>query len=321
QKCLVLERDKIVAEYLGIAHPETVWLIRRLSEKNMNREATSSINKREVEIISNKKEKSKKTYNEKIDCLDLVKNIQETSDKKKHKEELLLTECRVSDYVAGLAKYNNLTESIIKNVKQATALDKIEIDQNKEAKGISTNQCSSKESNKEDINRAETGKHKGSGIGVLVHKDLKRHIEKIERINSYILAVYFYLKGVKLLILMVYIPPSCADMIKNRRASERIPNSSDRNFNHIVNLALNKQLTAKIFKRLKLHTWLKLQNYTDTFRYLNRKSTKFMWSNKNAATRIDQIWISSNLKDKVTKVEIEEMETVKEVTTTWFLCN
>ncbi|CAG8853023.1 16685_t:CDS:1, partial [Gigaspora margarita] len=33
QKCLVLERDKIVAEYLGIEYPEIVWLIRRLSEK------------------------------------------------------------------------------------------------------------------------------------------------------------------------------------------------------------------------------------------------------------------------------------------------
>ncbi|CAG8844986.1 14250_t:CDS:1, partial [Gigaspora margarita] len=60
QKCLVLKRDKIVAEYLGIAQPETVWLIRRLLEKvewlklkidkNVNEEASSSINKREEEI-------------------------------------------------------------------------------------------------------------------------------------------------------------------------------------------------------------------------------------------------------------------------------
>ncbi|CAG8821234.1 34901_t:CDS:2, partial [Gigaspora margarita] len=40
------------------------------------------------------------------------------------------------------------------------------------------------------------------------------------------------------------------------------------------------------------------------------ESTKFIWSNKNIVTRIDQIWVSSILKNKVTKAEIEEMETV-----------
>ncbi|CAG8857317.1 23703_t:CDS:2, partial [Gigaspora margarita] len=53
---------------------------------------------------------------------------------------------------AGLAKHNNLTESIIRNVKQAMVLDKIEVDQNKEMEVILTNQSTNRESNVEDIN-------------------------------------------------------------------------------------------------------------------------------------------------------------------------
>ncbi|CAG8848177.1 852_t:CDS:2, partial [Gigaspora margarita] len=69
------------------------------------------------------------------------KNIQEISDEKEHKEVLLITECGISDYstkevqkqltenkVAGLAKHNNLIETIV--------LDKMEVDQDKEGKGF-----------------------------------------------------------------------------------------------------------------------------------------------------------------------------------------
>ncbi|CAG8841642.1 19539_t:CDS:2, partial [Gigaspora margarita] len=129
-----------------------------------NREASSSINEREEEIRSDKKEKSKENYNKKIDCLDLVENIQETSDEKEYKKVLLLTECRISNYstkkvhkqltenkVAELAKHNDLTESILRNIKQATVLNKIEVDQDKEVEGI-LNQSPNREFNVEDIN-------------------------------------------------------------------------------------------------------------------------------------------------------------------------
>ncbi|CAG8843028.1 11053_t:CDS:2, partial [Gigaspora margarita] len=93
-----------------------------------------------------RKDKSREYYKKKIDCLDIMEGTQEILEKKEYKEVLLLTECRVSDYgtkevqkqytenkVAGLAKYNNLTESIIMNIKLFIVHNKMDIDQNKEA--------------------------------------------------------------------------------------------------------------------------------------------------------------------------------------------
>ncbi|CAG8830594.1 29928_t:CDS:2, partial [Gigaspora margarita] len=77
QKCLVLERDKIVVEYLDIAYLETVWLIRRFSEK--------------VEWL---KLKIGKHVNREAS----IENIQETPDEKECKEVLLLTEYGVFNY-------------------------------------------------------------------------------------------------------------------------------------------------------------------------------------------------------------------------------
>ncbi|CAG8844006.1 613_t:CDS:2, partial [Gigaspora margarita] len=73
---------------------------------------------------------------------------------------------------------------------------------------------------------------------------------------------------------------------------------------------VDKQPSTKICKKLRLYTWLRLQNFIDIYRYWNYESKKFTWSNGYIATRIDQIWISENLKDRIEKVEIEEIETI-----------
>ena len=131
---------------------------------------------------------------------------------------------------------------------------------------------------------AESEKHKGLGVGILVDKDLERHIGRVKKMNSNILAVYFYLKGLKLLVIIVYIPPNSENMaheaseliqkkIKERQREFRIVLME--NFNHIVNPAIDKQPSTKICKKLRLHTWLRSQNFIDTYRYWNQKSRKF----------------------------------------------
>ncbi|CAG8752744.1 33153_t:CDS:2 [Gigaspora margarita] len=194
----------------SIAHPETVWLIRRLSEKvewlklkigkNVSEEASSSINEREEEIRGNKKEKSKKNYNEKIDCLDLVENIQEIPDKKKCKEILLLTECGISNYgtkevqkqltenkVAGLAKHNNLTESIIRNVKQATVFDKMELVTTKKLYEQVYEDTKKKKSNSNSFQKNNRRMHISSPKSIheetsgFVLKEILQRLDDIER--------------------------------------------------------------------------------------------------------------------------------------------
>ena len=118
---------------------------------------------------------------------------------------------------------------------------------------------------------------------------------------------------------MAYIPPNGENMaheaseliqkkIEERQREFRIVIMGD--FNHIVNPAIDKQPSTKICKKLRLHTWLRSQNFIDTYRYWNRESRKFTWSNGSTATRIDQIWVSEKLKNRVKKAEIEKIETI-----------
>ncbi|CAG8697345.1 2691_t:CDS:2, partial [Gigaspora margarita] len=66
--------------------------------------------------------------------------VQDGEDKnKKNKELLIISECGVLDYKYavqgyGLAKYNDLTERIIANVKQTEVYSKIKVDINIDSK-------------------------------------------------------------------------------------------------------------------------------------------------------------------------------------------
>ena len=82
------------------------------------------------------------------------------------------------------------------------------------------------------------------------------------------------------------------------------------NFNYIIQLSIDKSNEMNNnFKKLLLHSWMRKQNFVDTFRemYPNKKS--FSWSNGKDSTRIDQIWISESLNFGLKETLIEDMTT------------
>ena len=83
-------------------------------------------------------------------------------------------------------------------------------------------------------------------------------------------------------------------------------------FNHTVSNVLDRQhAQTENFKRLPIFNWMKKQDFSDTYRDMHPTSQKFTWSNEDAATRIDYIWVSDGLASGLQKAEIEE---VKEIT-------
>jgi exonuclease III len=69
---------------------------------------------------------------------------------------------------------------------------------------------------------------------------------------------------------------------------------------------------AANFKRLPIFNWMKKQNFSDSYRDMHPTSQEFTWSNGEAATRIDYIWISEELASGLQKAEIEDAEKITE---------
>jgi len=80
-------------------------------------------------------------------------------------------------------------------------------------------------------------------------------------------------------------------------------------FNHTVDNILDRQHPQTInYKRLPLFSWLKRQEFTDAYRSLHPTEKTYTWSNCDAATRIDYIWLSEALASGLQKANIEEAE-------------
>jgi hypothetical protein len=80
-------------------------------------------------------------------------------------------------------------------------------------------------------------------------------------------------------------------------------------FNHTVDNILDRlhpQTTG--YKKLPVFNWLKRQDFTDSFRSLHPTERAYTWSNQEAATRIDYIWLSETMAAGLQEANIEEAE-------------
>src|ERR1043165_9495568 len=168
---------------------------------------------------------------------------------------------------------------------------------------------------------AAEDKKKGSGVGILVEEQWEKHVGAVKRINEYMIEITLYFKQLELLVIGVYIPPSNKEVARSiqQKIVEIVSKKKRRmqtvimgDFNHTANNILDRQHPqAANFKRLPIFNWMKKQDFSDTYRDMHPTSQKYTWSNKEAATRIDYIWVSKRLASGLQKAGIEE---VKEIT-------
>jgi hypothetical protein len=82
-------------------------------------------------------------------------------------------------------------------------------------------------------------------------------------------------------------------------------------FNHTADNILDRlhpQTTD--YKKLPIFNWLKRQDFTDSFRKLHLTERTYTWSNQEAATRIDYIWLSETIAAGLQEASIEEAEDI-----------
>src|SRR6185295_12888050 len=165
-------------------------------------------------------------------------------------------------------------------------------------------------------------KKKGSGVGILVEEHWEKHVGAVRKINEYMIEIILYFKQLELVILGVYIPPNdkaagrliqqkIVEIVTQKKRQAQVIICGD--FNHTANNILDRQHPqSKNFKRLPIFSWIKKQNFCDTYRDMHPTSQEYTWSNGEAATRIDYIWISEELASGLQKAEIKEAEEITE---------
>ena len=83
---------------------------------------------------------------------------------------------------------------------------------------------------------AEEGKLKGSGVGLIIHKSWEKHIGRITRFESYYIDALLVFKKVKMLVIVVYIPPNDKETKKllQQQIITKIQESERRKFKVIL---------------------------------------------------------------------------------------
>ena len=101
------------------------------------------------------------------------------------------------------------------------------------------------------------------------------------------------------------------DIVKKRKNKYFILKGD---FNYILDPITNRKgvsISNKIQKFL-LTSWLSKIGFTKIYKYCNPQGGKFTQKNSKIQKRIDQVWISKDLRLGLQKSDIEEMESVTE---------
>ena len=147
-----------------------------------------------------------------------------------------------------------------------------------------------------------------------------KHLTEIKKLNPYCIKASFHFKNAILSIWIVYIPPNDSKKQKeiqqiitkdiiDKRKNEHFIVGGD--FNRILDPILDRKgkTTPCTKKNLAVLTWLSKVGFIETYRACNPQGGKFTWKNSRTQTRIDQIWISKDLKLGLYRSDIEDMET------------
>jgi len=152
---------------------------------------------------------------------------------------------------------------------------------------------------------AAEDKKKGSGVGILIEEQWEKHVGAVKRVSEYMIEITLYFKQMELVVIGIYMPPNnkilekgiqqkIVEVITKRNRRTQVVIMGD--FNHTADNILDRQHPqASNFKRLPIFNWMKKQNFSDTYREMHPTSQRYTWSNEEAATRIDYIWVSEGL--------------------------
>jgi len=186
--------------------------------------------------------------------------------------------------------------------------------------------------------KAQQDHYQGLGVGIMVKKELAKHVTKVFKSKGRIIAVDMLFRGKqKLKIVNVYIESKDADqigrletlsIIENLIKEGKKTNSTIiimRDFNADPEKWLRKKNTKnKVTKtKYKILELLNKYNFVDTQRITNIDPLDHTWDNRYTKRRLDQIWITNNWSSQLIKTKVfknEILETDQHLVTMKLLC-
>src|SRR5438477_6980500 len=148
----------------------------------------------------------------------------------------------------------------------------------------------------------------GSGVAIIMKKDLAKHVGHITKIEEHVLAVHMLFKKSKLYIIQVYLPSNKRSSNKYQHTIRKIIMEEMKikfkiilmgDFNTVRNPQTDRP--HKINKRLSWKPEIEIFNFLNDWAFVDiqevweEDSITHTWSNKITSSRIDYIWLSASI--------------------------
>jgi ribonuclease HI/endonuclease/exonuclease/phosphatase family metal-dependent hydrolase len=148
----------------------------------------------------------------------------------------------------------------------------------------------------------------GSGVAIIMEKELAKHVSRITKIDGHVLALHMFFKKCKICIIQVYLPSNKNSSNNYQRAIRRVITEEIKNKTKIIlmgdfNAASNPQ-TDRLHKANKPISWkpeIEIFNFLEDWAFVDiqkaweKEEITHTWSNKYTSSRIDYIWLSADI--------------------------
>ena len=148
----------------------------------------------------------------------------------------------------------------------------------------------------------------GSGVAILMEKNLSKHVSKVDRIEGRIIALHLYLKKCKLYIMQIYLPSYKKDSDRFQRAIRQLITKEIQARSKIIIMedfnAANNPLIDRPYNSKLSNTWhpeTEIFNFLTDWGFTDVQLTWKMglplpiWIGKVTHSRIDYIWVSTEI--------------------------
>src|SRR4051812_14928195 len=156
--------------------------------------------------------------------------------------------------------------------------------------------------------------NKGEGVGLIVRENLAKHIHKVHRVSERIIAIRMAFKGIKLVIISIYLPSEPKGKEKSTKILEDfLRNTVKRednllilgDFNGVPNPASDRNPKRQSQRpEGRIFGILKESKLRDITRMVYKNKPIFTWRGRGSASRIDAVWGSKSFLEGFQKLEI-----------------
>jgi exonuclease III len=220
-------------------------------------------------------------------------------------------ELEVSNNIKSIKIHSLNVNGLLDNYKQLSLIDYISENQI-DIFGISETHLSTKEAKFSTLSKKLTNyksfwtpsNARQSGVGILIHKSLAKHIGKIQTYKNFLIEIDIFLKNLHVKLIQIYFPTQEKKQLRKDILSYLTPILNKTNYKIILMGDLNGVPNPKLDRipqknsNTPEHSLLKLLKslqFYDTYRLFYPSTSMFSYIHNNSHSRIDQIWTNIHI--------------------------